>query len=138
MKQRTVLLSGAAVILVSVIVDLGNFLDTLTYKNETLVSSLILNIFILAILIFLFTLITFKSSSSFAFWWRFARYAVPVSLVLIGAINFGVLHTSSYGTYGLGDMLNQTYDLWALTLIYVTFTIGSLVQIVRGYRVGQV
>jgi len=80
---------------------------------------------------------TLVSKDVWTHWWRFAKYAAPVSFVLIVAINFGVLHTNSTGSFGLGDILNQTYDLWSLGLIYIIFTLGSLIQIFRGYRAGK-
>ena len=73
-------------------------------------------------------------SDSWGHWFRFAKFAAPACFVMIVAINLGVLHTSTYGTFGWGSMLNQTYDFVGLGLAYGIFVVGSLVQIFRGYR----
>jgi len=85
----------------------------------------------------LFSILALTSNESWSSWWRYAKFAAPICFALIVAINFGVLHTSTYGTFGFGDMLNQTCDLWALGIIYAAFTLGSIIQIVRGYRAGR-
>jgi hypothetical protein len=95
------------------------------------------NIFLFFAVLLPNILLTYISSTSFQYWWRFAKYAIPVCFALIVAINFGVLHTGTTGSFGLGDMINQTYDLWSLSLIYIVFTAGSLIQILRGYRAGK-
>lgn len=91
------------------------------------------NIFLFFGVLLPMILITYVSNSSFIYWWRFAKYAAPICFALVVAINFGVLHTTSYGTFGVGDMLNQAYDMWALGLVYTVFVVGSVIQIARGY-----
>jgi hypothetical protein len=62
-------------------------------------------------------------------WWKFARIAIPVIFVLSTLINLQLHHNSG------GFMnLDNIFDIPALILMYSIFTIGSLIQIVRGYR----
>ncbi len=62
-------------------------------------------------------------------WWKFARVAIPVILVISTIINLGFHHT-------VGGFLNTSdiFDIPAHILMYSIFVIGSIVQIVRGYR----
>ncbi len=62
----------------------------------------------------------------FQYWWRFARYAIPLIFVLVTLINSGVHHDPT-------GQLQNLFDVPALILLYAIFTLGSVVQIVRGY-----
>lgn len=82
------------------------------------------------VFIFPFALITFLSSKKiFISWWRFARIAIPLIFILIYIINLELHHQS-------GGYMSFDYEMdFLLKLImYFTFTIGSIIQIVRGYR----
>ncbi len=78
--------------------------------------------------------LTFISQRSFEYWWRFAKYALPISFLLVVAVNFGVLRDDSASYIGDIDAL---FEFVALGLVYGVFTIGSLIQIVRGYLAGK-
>jgi hypothetical protein len=78
-------------------------------------------------LIFFFSLLTyFMPIRVFQAWWSFAKYAIPVILVLSFIINAG-LHHDPVGQW------QDIFDLPMLFILYGVFAIGSLVQIIRGY-----
>lgn len=133
MSQKKVITLATIIIIVSLATDLSGLLDPLHYKNESVVKAMLLGLSILSFLVIVLASVTFALKSTWSHWWKFAKYAAPLCFALIVAINFGVLHTTSYGTFGVGDMLNQAYDMWALGLVYAVFVVGSLVQIARGY-----
>ncbi len=64
-------------------------------------------------------------------WWRFARWVIPIVLVISMLINSGIHHNPA-GTW------QDIFDVPALIFLYSVFSIGSVVQIVRGYRQCQV
>ena len=68
----------------------------------------------------------------FITWWKFARIAIPVILVISRIINLGFHHTSG-GFINTSDAL----DIPAHILMYSIFVIGSIIQIVRGYRISR-
>jgi len=63
-------------------------------------------------------------------WWKFARWAIPVVLIISTLINSGIHHSPN------GELQN-IFDIPALILAYSVFVIGSIVQIWRGYRKGD-
>ena len=86
------------------------------------------NILLFFPLIFLFSLLTyFLPTRVFTAWWGFAKYAIPVILVLSFIINAG-LHHDPAGQW------QDIFDLPMLFILYGVFAIGSLVQIIRGFR----
>lgn len=77
-----------------------------------------------------FSLITYKMKpEAFRNWWKFARVAIPIILVISTVINLQLHHTSG-GFFNMDNM----FDLPALILMYSIFVMGSLIQIYRGYR----
>lgn len=62
-------------------------------------------------------------------WWKFARIAMPIILVLSALINLK-LHHQSHGLF----YLDNIFDIPAHILMYSIFIIGSAIQIWRGYR----
>lgn len=79
-------------------------------------------------LILFFSLITyFMPPRVFTTWWNFAKYSIPIILVLSFIINAG-LHHNSTGQW------QDIFDLPMLFILYGVFVIGSLVQIIRGFR----
>lgn len=88
------------------------------------------NTFLFFPFIFFFSVVTYKLPQRvFIAWWKFARVAITVIFVLSIMINMGVLHSNG----GFFNMDNN-FDLAALIFLYSVFTIGSTIQIVRGYR----
>lgn len=86
------------------------------------------NVLLFTPFLLFFSLITyFAPEKVFQNWWRFARIAVPVVLILAFIINLELHHNPN------GQMQNM-FDAPALGMLYLIFTIGSVVQIIRGYR----
>jgi hypothetical protein len=88
------------------------------------------NVFLFFPLILLFSLLTYKMPGDvFAYWWKFSRVAIPVIFGISLLINLGLHHTPG----GFMNMDNM-FDVPALIFMYLVFTIGSIVQIIRGLR----
>ena len=66
-------------------------------------------------------------------WWKFARIAIPIILIISTLINAGFHHHPG-GFMNMDDL----FDIPAHIILYSIFIIGSVVQIVRGLRSEQV
>jgi len=85
------------------------------------------NIFLLFPFILIFSLLTyFMPIRVFRAWWSFAKYAIPLILVLSFIINAGFHHNPT-------GQWQDIFDIPILLTLYSIFAIGSLVQIARGY-----
>lgn len=92
---------------------------------DTFETSLYIFVFVL-----FFSVITYKAPSRiFSAWWSFVRFALPVILFLTILINLKLHHSPG----GWGNM-DYEIDMAAFGLMYLIFTLGSLIQIIRGYR----
>ena len=92
---------------------------------DTLEISLYIFVFVL-----FFSVITYKAPEKiFTTWWKFTRIALPVILLFTILINLKLHHNP-------GGWINMDADVdrAAFALMYAIFVIGSLVQIIRGYR----
>lgn len=87
------------------------------------------------VLILLFsTSIYFLPKSVFATWWRFASICIPIIFILLILVNFGLLQSNQYGSFGLGSLYNNMTEQLLNYVLLTIFTLGSLIQIYRGYR----
>ncbi|MFN3188129.1 MAG: hypothetical protein ACK42D_01110 [Candidatus Paceibacteria bacterium] len=85
------------------------------------------NILLFTPIILLLSLITYKMSESvFVAWWAFAKYAIPIILVLSFIVNAGFHHNPA-------GQWQDMFDVPVLFALYGIFAVGSVVQIVRGY-----
>lgn len=92
------------------------------------ITNILAQIFLIFPLTLLFSLTTyFMPTRVFNAWWRFARVAIPIILVLTFLINSGVHHAPH------GDFQN-IFDIPIIIALYSIFFIGSLIQIFRGWR----
>lgn len=106
----------------------SNSLLLCTYSMDSL-----RNIFNFFPIILLFSLLTYPLSTTvFTHWWRFARLAIPVVFALVLLINLR-LHHSPGGWLNLDTQI----DTLLVVVLYGIFAVGSLVQIIRGYRSGD-
>ncbi len=81
-------------------------------------------------IILFFSLVTyFVKDSVFQTWWKFARIAVPVVLLISFIISLELHHTPG-GWFNVDNEVDIVY----LTITYLVFSIGSVIAIVRGYR----
>ena len=101
------------------------------YRGSFLANNLELvhNTLLLFPIVLLFSLVTYKAPERiFSAWWCFARIAVPVILFVTILSNLK-LHHSPGGWMNMDDDIDRA----VITLLYIFFVIGSLIQIVRGY-----
>lgn len=98
------------------------------YRNSTQCTNVaedLFNMSIFFIFVTIFSLITyFMPPVTFTAWWRFARIAIPVILLISLALNLE-LHHSAYGD------LQNIFDIPILVTLYTVFILGSVWQIVR-------
>ena len=81
-------------------------------------------------LVSFFAIVAYKTSQrAFYFWWKFACFAIPTAFFLSIPVGLGLFHDPG-GFWNMDDLT----DLILLGLIYVIFVIGSIIQIIRGYR----
>ncbi len=98
---------------------------------------LIHNVLLFTPIILFFSLLTYQLKDAvFNAWWVFARYATPLAFALLIIINSKVLHPSTAGSMGMGDIVLHAYDMIATISVFILFSVGSLIQIFRGYRKG--
>jgi len=99
-----------------------------TYSCSSKVDNVLLSLLVLSILniVFLIT-IKFCTKNAFTAWWKFAKYSIPTILLLSAVINLELHHSPAGQWQGV-------FDAPALVLLYLIFTIGSVIQIVRGHR----
>ncbi len=76
-----------------------------------------------------FSLVTIFLKTSWITWWRFAWWGGSVAILLILLINAGLHHSP-------GGWMNMDHDVDQLLtfFVYVFFTVGSLIQLYRGWR----
>jgi len=89
------------------------------------------NIFLFFPIIFIIVLTTSKLDEQvFVYWWKFARWAIPIIFILSIIINLE-LHHSPTGQW------QDMFDLPALLVMYAAFIIVSVGQIYRGYKISK-
>ena len=90
---------------------------------------LMLIVFSPLILVFLFSIITYKMQEDvFRAWWNFARWFVPVIMFVTFLIGFADTGGGVAGAAG------DSFSYFILGVLYAIFVITSLVKIVRAYR----
>jgi len=128
MKKITIIFGVVAVGLL--IIDSWQLYFCDTYKCREVSDGILLStLALIGTSFIILMLLNFLPVRIFNSWWKFARVAVPVILVLSIVVNLQFHHRSG----GLFNMDNL-FDLPILILMYGTFVVGSLVQIYRGYR----
>ncbi len=99
------------------------------YDCRGVYDTLEINLYIFVFVLF-FSIITYKVPERiFAAWWKFTRVALPLILILTILINLKLHHSP-------GGWINTDADIdrTTIVLMYAIFVIGSLIQIIRGYR----
>jgi hypothetical protein len=137
MTQKSIIIGSILFINFAIFARLFDLFEFLPSRTEMKLNESFEMVALFLLPVVLVTSITLNSVTAFAHWWRFAKYALPICLILVVLISLGVLHTSTYGTFGWGGILNQMYDFWGLAIVYAFFIIGSFIQIIRGYRAGR-
>jgi len=91
---------------------------------------LIHNVLLLFPIVLFFSIITYKAPDKvFKAWWNFALFSAPAIFIGSVIVNLGYFHNDG----GFLNM-NDTVDLVLLSGMYLLFTLGSIIQIIRGYR----
>lgn len=86
-------------------------------------------VFLTPPLLFL-SLITYKMRDEvFRAWWGFARWWVPVIIVVTFLLN----SANSGGGLGIGGAISSAFDILIIGILYAVLIITSLVKIVRAY-----
>lgn len=127
MKTLALLFSG--LIILVLLIDASNFRG-LCHTSTCIfaISSILQGFFIFSVLnLFIIFILKWLPQTAFQYWWRFARFAIPVILILTTIINSGIHHNPT-------GQLQNIFDVPALILLYSIFTLGSIVQIARGYK----
>lgn len=84
-------------------------------------------LYIFPIVLF-FSLITYsRPKQVFIAWWKFARFAIPVVIIINYIIDLGLDHNPG-GWFNL----DNAFDIIEISILYALFVIGSIVQIFRG------
>ena len=86
------------------------------------------------LILFFSTLTYFLPKLVFTTWWKFASVSIPVVFILLSVVHLGLLQTDNYGSFGLGSLFNNMTEQLFTYLLLTIFSIGSLIQIYRGYR----
>lgn len=81
-----------------------------------------------------FVLLTYKMPDRvFRSWWEYAKIAIPVTFITSLLISLDVFHSGTPGGNGWLPSLDQVINLFFIILTIFLFTLGSLIQIYRGY-----
>lgn len=100
----------------------NNLWDTINIVSE---------IILIFIPIFFFSLITYKMREEvFQSWWRFARWFVPVIML----VTFLVNSQGRSGGMGISGVISSSFNLFIIGIFYAIFIITSAIKIVLAYR----
>lgn len=81
--------------------------------------------------LFFFSLITYKMREEvFRVWWRFARWFVPVIMLVTFLINF----QRQGGGMGISGVISSSFNLLIIGIFYAIFIVVSLAKITLVYR----
>lgn len=85
-------------------------------------------------LVFVAVCSLFLKRTYYSAWWRFARFALPISIIFLILINTGVFRGQAAGSFGMGDIYNMLFDqLYAFT-VNSLFVLGSIITIFIAWR----
>lgn len=125
MKSKIFLTLG-----VLILIFLGDYFkvqDYCTFKCSRALDEVFLWWFIFISIFFIFlVLLSFASKRIISKWWSFTRISGPVLLVLSTIVASGVFHNPQ-------GIWQDMFDVPVQISLDILFTLGSLVQIIRGY-----
>lgn len=138
MNVKNLILTSAIICFGVLVVDFIDLTSNFSYPLSETISNSLTSLFICSVLVVIFGfLCALLKKRTFTTWWRFAKYGIPVTLILLLAINFGILRSPTQGSFGWGGLINSAVDIWAIIFVLTVFVIGSIVQIARGYFVRE-
>lgn len=92
------------------------------------------NLLLICPIILFFSLLTYKMPHKvFQSWWKYVWIAIPITISVVVLISYGFLHSETAGSLGWGSVFNEIVDVFFITLTLTLFTLGSFIQIYRGY-----
>jgi hypothetical protein len=122
---------GSGLLLAILYTDYGKILQNLVNWRVLEVGFNLLLIFPVALF---FSLLTFKlPDRMYQSWVDFAQLAIPLACFTIMLISLGFFHQPTPGSGGWLPSLNQIVNVLFIILTLFLFTLGSLIQIYRGY-----
>lgn len=131
MKVRRVLFTSISVTLLVFVAEyfsLGSFCISSSCSDAY--NSILLGWLLVSVMTIVMALFLLRSGDKVVnAWWKFARVAIPLILIISTLINLGFHHNPG-GFMNMDDM----FDIPAHILLYTIFVVGSVVQIVRGRR----
>jgi hypothetical protein len=71
------------------------------------------------------------SKNYFEYWFRFAAWAIPLGIFIIVGTYAGWIFKPSGGGV---DPMRDAFENFIVILVYIAFTIGSVIQLIRAYR----
>jgi hypothetical protein len=131
--SKKVFLVSLVISMITLVLDLVNVGDKLcsSYSCRSLLESNLLSLFSITCLISLFSLfLIFSKESTFLYWWKFARVATP--LVLVASILLNIDSNNTQG--GILMNFNSEFNQVLISLMYLTFILGSAWQMYRGFK----
>lgn len=131
MKLQKILFVATLIIL---LVFIAEYLDLdsscVSSSCSNAYNSILLAWFLMSTMTITMTLFLLRSQAKVVdAWWKFARIAIPLTLIISTIINLGFHHNPG-GFMNMDDM----FDIPAHILLYTIFVVGSVVQIVRGHK----
>jgi len=92
------------------------------------------NLLLIFPVVLFFSLLTFKLPDRlYQSWVDFAQLAIPLACFTVLLISFGFFYQPAPGSGGWLPSLNQIVNVFFIILTLFLFTLGSLIQIYRGY-----
>ncbi len=138
MLQKGIIFGSAAFIQFAILADIFGWLRAFPYRLNGSLNEVVIYLVLLATIVIMVVGFTANSAIAFKWWWKLARYTLPIAAVATVAVALGILHTDNPGSgYGWSGFLDPLVDTLALGLIYVLFFVTSVVQIIRGYDAGK-
>jgi len=122
---------GSALLLVILYTDYGTTLQDLVNWR---VLEMGFNLLLIFPVVFFFSLLTFKLPDRiYRSWVDFAQLAIPLACFTIILVSLGFFYQPTPGSGGWLPSLNQIVNVFFITCTLFLFTLGSLIQIYRGY-----
>ncbi len=96
------------------------------------IDDILLGLLIVTLISLLFIIsLVFLPKKCFICWWSFARIAIPIIFLISFQINLKSMNGG--GWFSISDQI----DLIEMSILYVVFILGSLIQIYRGYELDK-
>jgi len=133
-KKNIFSVSGIAIILLLILgyIQSGDICYSRSWCNNLWDNiNTVGEILLVFIPVFIFSLITYKMRDEvFQAWWKFARWFVPVIMLVTFLIN----SQDRSGGMGISGAISSGFDMLLIGIFYAIFIITSLIKITLAYR----